>query len=316
MAGKGFGYGKVILFGEHFIVYGLPGIASAISDHTIAIVEPGTKGLEFIDNRPAVEGYKETKKAEIERQMKALAKHFKINPEKTPLKITLSGNLKAASGVGASAALATSIARALSQHFGLGMGDEQINEAAYEAEEAGSGTPSGIDNTCSTFGGMISFRKNLEGGKNEISQLKLKEPLKIVVASTGISQETKKVVEGVKKEKEKNPEKFSKIFREYEHVYGEALTAMEKGDIQKVGKLMSHNQKLLEEIGVSCPEIEEIISTAKSHGALGAKLTGTGRGGLVIILAGTAEAQEKIMEAVRNKGFEATKTELGKKVKD
>ncbi|HZX34213.1 MAG TPA: hypothetical protein VFF09_02425, partial [archaeon] len=119
MAAKGTGYGKVILFGEHFIVYGLPGIASAVSDYTLAVVEPGVKGVELVDNRPAVEDYKETKKEEIERQMKAIIKHFKINPEKTPLKITLSGNLKAASGVGASTALATSIARALSQHFGL-----------------------------------------------------------------------------------------------------------------------------------------------------------------------------------------------------
>ena len=315
MAAKGKGYGKVILFGEHFVVYGLPAIASAISNHTLAIVEPGSKGLEFIDERPSVEGYKETKKQEIQRELDAITKVMSIDVAKTPLKITLTGNLKAASGIGASAALATSIARALSNHFDLKFNDAQINEVAFEAEKAGSGTPSGIDNTVSTFGGMISFEKNMKGGKNEIEHLKLKVPLRIVLASTGISQETKKVVEDMRRAKEKNPEKFLKIFKDYGHLYEEALDALAKGDLKKTGKFMSHNQKLLEEIGLSCPEIEELVETAVRHGALGAKLTGTGRGGLVMCLVDSEASQDKVFNAIRKKGFEAEKTELGARAK-
>ncbi|MFH0832575.1 MAG: mevalonate kinase [Candidatus Aenigmatarchaeota archaeon] len=313
MTGRGIGYGKTILFGEHFVVYGFPGIASAISDYTIAEVEEGEKGLTLIDNRHAVEGYKETKQGEISRGLELILNFMKIDVDKTPLKITLSGNLECASGIGASAALASSIARALNEHFDFGMNDDQINEVAYEGEKGSAGTPSGIDNTCSTYGGMIVFEKNLAGGPNKIERITVAKPLDIVMASTGITQETKEVVADVKKEKDSNPEKFDKIFVEYKRVFDEALIAIKKGDVKKIGELMDKNQELLRQITVSCHEIEEIVSIAKNNGALGAKLTGTGRGGLVISLASNREEAEKISKTIENKGFKTSMTQLGKK---
>ena len=313
LAGKGIGYGKTILFGEHFVVYGLPAIASAIADHTIATAEKGKAGLEFIDNRPEVAGYKETKKDEIARELEAIIRHLKIDTGKTPLKITLSGNLECASGIGASAALASSIAGALNEHFKFGLDDDGINEIAYIAETAGSGTPSGIDNTCATYGGMLTFEKNMRGGKNKIGRLDAAKPLHMVLVSSGITQETKGVVADVRAQKEKEPRKFERIFGEYRNVFGGALEALKKGDAEKIGALMDTNQELLRQINVSCPEIEEIISTAKRNGALGAKLTGTGRGGLVICLAQDAKAQEKIAQAASKAGFEARKTAIGGK---
>ncbi len=310
---KGIGYGKTILFGEHFVVYGLPGIASAISDYTTAEVEEGKSGLEFVDNRPAVEGYKTTKQGEISRELGLIMNFLKIDLKKTPLKITVSGNLKCASGIGASAALASSIARALNDHFGFGLDDDQINDVAYEGEKGSAGTPSGIDNTCSTYGGMIVFEKNLSGGPNKISKIEVEKPLEIVMASTGITQETKEVVAGVKAEKEKNPEKFEKIFYEYKKVFGEALAALKDRDANKVGEMMDKNQELLRQMTLSCPEIEKIISVAKSSGALGAKLTGTGRGGLVICLSPDSKTADKISQAIEKAGFKTSKTLLGKK---
>lgn len=313
LIGKGYGYGKVILFGEHFVVYGLPGIASAISDYTLAEVEEGEEGLEFIDNRPAVEGYKDEKQGEISRELELIMNFLKIDLKKTPLKITVSGNLECASGIGASAALASSIARALNEHFNFGLNDDRINEVAYEGEKGSAGTPSGIDNTCSTYGGMIVFEKNLSGGPNRIERISIAKPLDIVIASTGITQETKEVVADVKKEKDINPEKFDKIFAEYKKVFNDALIALKKGDIKKTGELMDENQELLRQITVSCPEIEEIISIAKKNGALGAKLTGTGRGGLVVCLSPASKTSEKIAKAIEKKGFKRRKTTLGKK---
>ncbi|MFH1390967.1 MAG: mevalonate kinase [Candidatus Diapherotrites archaeon] len=319
MTGKGIGYGKTILFGEHFVVYGLPAIASAISDITIAEVEETQgneefiSGLELIDNRPAVEGYKIKKRGEMERSFDLMFKFLKIDLQKTPLKITLSGNLKCASGIGASAALASSVARALNEHFSFGLNDNQINEVAYEGEKGSAGNPSGIDNTCSTYGGFLIFEKNIEGGKNKIELIKVTKPLKIVLASTGITQETKEIVADVKVEKEKNSEKFKQIFSEYKKVYKNGLEALKEGNIEKLGELMDKNMNLLREMILSCNEIEKIISVAKENGALGAKLTGTGRGGLVICLVPDETTQEKVVLAVQKAGFEATKTELGKK---
>jgi mevalonate kinase len=309
---RGIGYGKTILFGEHFVVYGLPGIASAISDYTVAETEAGEKGLTLVDNRPAVEGYKKTKQDEISREFESILNFMKIDVDKTPLKITLSGNLECASGIGASAALASSVARALNEHFNLGLNDGQINEVAYEGERGGSGTPSGIDNTCSTYGGMLIFEKDLSGGPNKIERIDSK-PLEIVMANTGITQETKKVVEDVKKEKEKNPEKFEEIFAEYKKISDEAVTALKEGSKEKTGELMDKNQELLRQITVSCPEVEKIISIAKENGALGAKLTGTGRGGLVICLSPDSQTSDKIAKAVQGAGFKTSKTIVGKK---
>ncbi len=311
--GKGIGYGKTILFGEHFVVYGMPGIASAISDYTLAEVEEGGEGLTFIDNRPAVEGYKETKQREISRELELIVNFLRIDLKKTPIKIRVSGTLKCASGIGASAALASSIARALNEHFDFGLNDDQINEVAYEGEKGSAGTPSGIDNTCSTYGGMIVFEKNMSGGPNKISRIDLGKPLEIVMASTGITQETKEVVADVKKEKDKTPERFEKIFAQYKKIFDEAAFSLKEGNIKKIGELMNKNQELLRQITVSCPEIEEIVSIAKNNGALGAKLTGTGRGGLVICLSPDSKTTEKISQAIEKRGFQTTKTLLGKK---
>jgi mevalonate kinase len=305
------GYGKTILFGEHFVVYGLPAIAAALSDNTTAIVEDGKSGLEFIDNRPETPGYKTTKKGEIQRQLDALIGHFKIDTKKTPLKIILSGNLVCASGIGASAALAASIARAINTKFNLGMNDEQINDAAYVSETAGSGTPSGIDNTCAVFGGFITFEKNLQGGKNKIEKLSVKKPVEIVLANSGITKETKIVVGDVKALKEKNPQGFEKIFAEYRSVFNDAVSAIKNEDWKKVGQLMNKNHSLLQKITVSCKELDEMQKIALGAGALGAKLTGTGRGGLLIALTPGKALQEKVASAMEKAGFEVVMTAIG-----
>ncbi len=315
MSGRGIGFGKTILFGEHFVVYGLPAIASAISNYTLAEVEEAKeKGWHLEDNRPAVEGYKEKKQGEIKRSLDLIFDYLNIDLEKKPIKIRLSGNLKAASGIGASAALASSVARALNQHFALGLNDDEINRVAYEGEKGSAGTPSGIDNTCSTYGGMLVFQKNLEGGLNKIIKLKPKEPLKVVLASTGITQETKKVVSEVRLDKEKNPQKYEKIFEEYSKIFEEAKKSIEQGELKRVGELMNKNQELLKQINVSCPEIEEITRIALKNGALGAKLTGTGRGGLVVCLVKSNEDQEKVASSIEESGFETTKTRLGESI--
>jgi len=305
------GYGKTILFGEHFVVYGLPAIAAAIGDKTTAVVEDGNSGLEFIDNRPETPGYKTTKKDEIQRQLNALIEYFKIDLQKTPIKITLGGNLVCASGIGASAALAASIACAMNTKFNLSMTDDQINDAAYFSETAGSGTPSGIDNTCAVFGGFITFEKNLQGGKNKIEKLNVTKPVEIVLANSGITKETKIVVGDVKALKEKNPQEFEKIVSEYRAVFNEAVSAIKAEDWKKVGQLMNKNHSLLQKITVSCEELDKMQKIALDAGAFGAKLTGTGRGGLLVALTPGIELQEKVAAAMEKAGFEVTKTKIG-----
>jgi mevalonate kinase len=307
---EGYGFGKIILFGEHFVVYGLPAIASAIGDKTIANIEKAKK-FELVDKRPATEGYKVTKKDEMDRSMKLILDFMKIDPVKTPVKITLSGNLFCTSGIGASAAMATSIARAFSEYFNLNLNDEQVNRISYEGEKGSAGTPSGIDNTCATFGGLLWFEKNLKGGENRMELIKAKRTIEIVLGNTGISQETKLVVEDVKKAKEADPKKYEKIFSDYLKIVKEARGVLEKGDITKLGKLMDENHRLLMGMNLSCKQAEEIINIAKANGAAGAKITGTGRGGYVILLTPGKSVQDNIAKAIEANGYKTLKTEIG-----
>ena len=167
--GQGSGYGKTILFGEHFVVYGLPALASAIGSKTDATVakKPG-KGYELHDNRPEVPGYKLKKLDEQKVSIKNVLDFMSVNLDKEALDITLAGDLVCASGVGASAASCVSLARAINDEYNLGWDDNKINEAAYEGEKGYHGTPSGIDNTASTFGGLVYYIRNLKGGPNTI----------------------------------------------------------------------------------------------------------------------------------------------------
>lgn len=311
--GKSWGFGKTILFGEHFVVYGLPAIASALGSYTTANAEEGepASGLTLIDERPVTPGYKERKKPEQDDSMNKILAAMDINVDKNPVKITLGGNLVAASGVGASAASCAAIARALSAHLGLNLSDEEINKIAYEGEKGYHGTPSGIDNTAATYGGLIWFRKNLKGGPNTMERIKLKEPVELVIGNSGLTSNTKEVVGDVRAKKEAQPEKYAAIFAQYEKLVNDARCALDEFDVKRIGELMNDNHGLLQQITVSCAELDDMVDTAKDAGAYGAKLTGTGRGGLMIALTPGEELQEKVASAIEGKGVSVIRTKIG-----
>ena len=237
--------------------------------------------------------------------------HMNIDVGCQKLEITFSGDLFAASGVGASAAQATSLARAINDSFTLMLDDEKINEAAYEGERAYHGTPSGIDNTASTYGGLIWFVKNLNGGKNIMEVLKSPKKMPLVIANSGITASTTEVVADVRRLKESNPEKFKNIFKEYKVLSEKAKNALLESDKNLIGKLMNQNHKLLQNITVSSEINDKLVEIALANGALGAKMTGTGRGGLVIALARNEEIQEKVSKAIEIEGYESWKTIIG-----
>lgn len=307
--GKGSGFGKVILFNEHFVVYGVPSIVSAIDRTTTATVEPfeGT-GWIINDWREATPRYKEEK---LEHQKDSTERIFKaagIDPVKNPIKITLGGDLVGASGIGASAASCTAIARALFDEFNLGLSDDRINELAYEGEKGYHGTPSGIDNTAATFGGLIWF---MRGTPNVIERMKLERPVEIVMGNTGLVANTKAAVAGVRERKEKYSEKYGKIFKKAEGLAHEAREALENHDLKAVGRLMDENHKQLQEIEVSCKELDFLVTLVREQGALGAKMTGGGLGGNMVALTPGKDLQEKVAKDMEKEGFEVLRTKIG-----
>jgi mevalonate kinase len=309
--GRGSGFGKTILFGEHFVVHGVPGIASAVDSAADATVKKAQKGITVTDERTGAKGYAEKKRLQqlesIERMLAAMG----MNPKTVAMDIWLGGNLPGFSGLGASAASSVAIARAIAEEFNLTLSDEKINDVAYEAEKAYAGNPSGIDNTAATFGGLIWFKKNLGSGSNTIEQLGIREPVEIVIGNTGIVANTKAMVAGVAERREQNPEEYGAIFRQAEELAHKGRKALEKFDLKQVGELMNENHRLLQEIEVSCKELDDLVDLARKQSAFGAKMTGGGGGGCMLALTPGKTLQEKVASAIENKGFEVLRTKIG-----
>ncbi len=310
--GKGSGFGKVILFGEHFVVHGVPGIVSAIDSTTDAEVKKTQKGITVKDERKTAKGYSEEKKLQQLESIERMLKTMKIDP-KTPLSLWIGGNLPGFSGLGASAASSVAIARAITEEFGMNLADEKINQIAYEAEKAYAGTPSGIDNTAATYGGLLWFKKNMSGGPDTIEKLTIRKPVEIIIGSTGIVANTKAMVEGVAERKKKNPQKYDSLFKQAETLALTGRKALNEFDLKKVGELMNENHRLLQEIEVSCKELDHLVELARKQGAFGAKLTGGGGGGCMTALTPTKELQVKVAAAIEEEGFQVLRTKIGVK---
>lgn len=307
--GKGSGYGKVILFGEHFVVYGLPGIVSAI-DSTDAEVKKTAKGINIRDERKTAKGYSEEKKLQQIESIERMLKAMDVDP-KTGLDIWIGGSLPGFSGLGASAASSVAIAKAIAQELGMQVSDEKINQIAYEAEKAYAGTPSGIDNTAATYGGLMWFKKNTASGPDTVERLHIRKPVEIVIGSTGKVANTKAMVEGVAERRKKNSAKYDQIFRQAESLAVAGRKALESADLKKLGDLMNENHRLLQEIGVSSKELDMLVDLARKQGAFGAKLTGGGGGGCMVALTPGKDLQGKVASAIKNLGLEVLSTKIG-----
>ena len=306
----GHGFGKVILFNEHFVVYGIPSIASGIGAKTAALVERRVgSGVELKDDRPETKGYKAEKLSQQKESLDRMLKIMNIDTDRNAFRIKLGGDLIAASGVGASAASCAAIARAFSDELGLNYSDEKVNEIAYEGEKGYHGNPSGIDNTAATFGGLIWYKR--DGSSQLMERMRLRKPVEIVMGNTGIVADTKAVVGGVKERKGKEPEKYERLFMNAEKLVHDARKQLEEFNLERLGSRMNENHALLQQIGVSCPELDALVDLARASGAIGAKMTGTGKGGYMVALTPGEDLQERVANAIERKGFQAMRTTIG-----
>ncbi len=308
--GKGSGFGKAILFGEHFVVHGVPGIVSAVDLTTDAEVRklPGSE-LVVRDSRKGTEGYTESKKAQQKESIERMLRTMGL--EGRGMEIVLGGNLPVMSGIGGSAASSVAIARAVSQEFGLGCDDDRINGIAYEMEKAYAGNPSGIDNTAATYGGLLWFQKNPAGGKDMIEHIRLDRPVEIVIGNTGKVADTKEMVAGVAMRRKENPAVYDPLFECAGKMAVEARRLLQKGDMRAIGGMMNENHALLQKIGVSSRELDFLVDLALSKGAYGAKMTGGGGGGCMVALTPGRELQETVAGAMERAGFQVLRTKIG-----
>lgn len=311
--GKGSAFGKTILIGDAFVLYEVPAIVSSIPFETECVVERLDKGhgWKLEDNRTEVPGYKEKKKEQQVESINHILEVMKVDVQKDPIKIIYGGSLLAGSGVGASAASCVSLARALNDEFKMNLSIEEINHIGWEGEFAYHGIPSGVDNTASTFGGLILY--HIKNEQKTWKHINIKQPVEVVLANSGVTADTSKLDAHVEAQEKKEPDLFKKRLQTVTEQAFEMKKALEDYDLQKVGQLMTANHKILIDMDLSHEKLIYLCNLAIELGALGAKVTGGGRGGYMNALTPGKELQEKVASAMEKEGFKVIRAMIGVK---
>lgn len=293
--------GKIILFGEHAVVYGRPALAVPLSQlRARATVEARVEDGIVIRAR------------DLGREIwllnseldDALATITQLTLDKLGvtgnLEINVTSEIPVASGFGSGAAISTAIVRALADYFEKSLTAEEISGLVYETEKLYHGTPSGIDNTVIAYEQAIRFVRR-PTGEGEITPFQVAQPFLLLIANTGIASPTKITVGDVRSGWEKDAMAFEKIFYAVGAIVNEAQVALAAGENEKLGDLMRRNQSELKAMGVSSPEIERLLEAGLDAGAFGGKLSGGGRGGNVIFHVAEENA-EPVKRAVLEAG--------------
>lgn len=307
--GRGSAFGKTILIGDQFVLDEVPAIVSAIPFETVAVVERiDGKGWILEDDRVEVPGYKEEKKEQQVQSINRILEVMGIDVIKTPIRITFGGTLLAGSGVGASAASCVSLARALNDEFDLGYSIEQINHVGWEGEFPYHGTPSGVDNTASTYGGLLLYW--LQDGGKHFERLRAGKPLHCVLGNSGITANTAALDEYIDLER-RNPDLFTSRLKTITAQAHEMRQALEAGNLEKVGTIMTENHRILIDMDLSHEILVYLCNMALDMGALGAKLTGGGRGGYMNALCPDQGVQAAIALAMEQEGYKVIRATIG-----
>jgi mevalonate kinase len=292
--------GKVILFGEHAVVYGKPAIAIPIiqvkAKATITANPRGAPG-EVRIQAPDIK--LDLQLAELKRTHPLAAA---IQEVVSTLRVShipactlrITSTIPIAAGLGSGAAVSVAIIRVLSSFLGKPLPDKRVSELAYEVEKLYHGTPSGIDNSVITYAKPVYYIKD-----QPIKTLTVRRPLTLVIGDTGIQSSTKESVSEVRKAWKAHKERYESYFDSIEAITISARQFIEMGAIEQLGPLMDANHGILRKIGVSSPELDTLIEAAHTAGAWGAKLCGGGCGGnmIALVTSSKAAAVAKALEA-------------------
>jgi mevalonate kinase len=291
--------GKIILFGEHAVVYGRPALAVPVTQvHADVEVSDSARAGIWID-APDVHLHAELNMLPADHPLASVVHNFLFLSRASPfphLEIKIQSTIPVASGLGSGAAVTVALLRALASHLNHPMTAEEVNAFAYEIETLHHGTPSGIDNTVVTYARPVYFRKG-----QPIEIFKVGAPFMIVIADTGIPAPTKESVRDVRNLWEADRRKWETVFDSIGEIASNARIKVERGEWEALGELMNENHALLQTLTVSSPDLDRLVETARSAGALGAKLSGGGRGGNMIALV-EPEKAETVSRALKQAG--------------
>lgn len=296
--------GKVILFGEHAVVYGRPAIAVPVHQvQARVVVQADPRGLAGSVRLDAPDIGLSAGLNELgENHPLALAIRLVLQAlevERPPAsKVRVTSKIPVASGMGSGAAVSVAVIRAYASFLGHALPDERVSALAFEVEKIHHGTPSGIDNTVITYAMPVYY---VRGDPSRVEPFQAAAPFTLVIGDTGIPSPTWRAVGDLRLAWERDPEPYERLFDAAGEIAVRAREAVESGRPLEMGRLMDENHALLQQMGVSCPELDHLVQIARHAGARGAKLSGGGRGGNMIALVEPDRA-EGISQALRESG--------------
>jgi len=310
----GAAWGKVILLGEHAVVYGSPAIVLGIDRGATARVSRAVATSELVlgSGLPVTAG----EDSDLARGFTALLQACAVT---VPVRVEASTDLPAAAGLGCSAALGVAIARALDAFLGRpARSPTEIGACAMAWERVFHGNPSGVDAAAAARGGCLFYQKKRdaeaaapsprEAESATIKHIRLKEPLTLAIGHCGMASSTRAMVEHVARLRERKRDMVDRSMRAIDSLVQNARLALEAGDHVGLGRFMDLNQMVLSGLMLSTEEIESMCRGAREAGALGAKLTGAGGGGCVVALA--PRDAEPILSRWQKEGFRSFSTSV------
>jgi mevalonate kinase len=313
--GRGQGYGKIILLGEHSVVYGRPAIAAGLATGCVATAEPGASDSLTVEpwkvrvapSQPEPDPERELLRRGFEVVCDLASERVRAlgRSQRQPLALQASMQIPGGAGLGGSAALSVAVIRALADALGYAQSEEEVVAASLAWERVFHGNPSGIDSAMAVTGGLSFYVRG-----QPLKRLPCARGLHLVIGNSAEHGSTKAMVESVARQHARDPGKAEQIFDAIAELVRHAQRALESGDHARLGQLMDLNQTLLSSLLLSTAKLEHMCQLARSAGALGAKLTGGGGGGCMIALAADVAGAQPIIKALSDAGFTAFAVEV------